>query len=112
MSNEHFDNFSNDINTDDINGEEDGKIQFDEEENDGERGGENLCSNPKIVLEASGSSNQHTESRKDISEKESNLPTENEVVAGLKTHSEQALNNFERAEATGKEKKSGMTEDC
>lgn len=60
MKNEHFDNFSKDINTDEINGEEDGQIGSDGEEDGEENEGDDLGSNPKIVSESSGLSNHQT----------------------------------------------------
>lgn len=108
---EHYDNFSDDINIDEINGDEDDKIRF-EEENDSEVHGEEDCGlNPKMLSKGNGLSHQQPRNIRENMDKADNLPTEKDMVTGLKGKSKKKLNNSETMENGGKSKHKSNKED-
>lgn len=80
----HFDNFLKDTNIDKINGRDDDKIQFDEEEDGEEHGEEDDGLTPENLSGGNGLSCQQSESNKESMDRTDKLPTDMENIAGLK----------------------------
>lgn len=96
MRNEYFDNFSSNINTNDINGGEENQIISDEEEEAGEIEDEDHGPIPKNMSGKDGMSCQQAENSKEKLEKVDKLPVEEKTFTGIRNNREQEPNQPEK----------------